>query len=189
MSSPDKPRFRREAALEVAQEIYDNMKQFCTRCKIVGSLRRGKKFVGDVECIFVGKVGTRKDDLFEITTFNEALEQIDYLVKRGLIAKRPNINGHLAWGDKNRLAIHVRTKIPVDFFASTEPAWFNMLVMRTGGQKNNTLLAQAYRRKGLRWAPYEAGFYGPGGMIHENRSEEDVYRNAGLRFLQPQERP
>lgn len=45
------------------------------------------------------------------------------------------------WGEKNKLAVHVRTGIPVDFFAATEANWWNYLVCRTGGEQNNIAIA------------------------------------------------
>ena len=40
------------------------------------------------------------------------------------LAKRPNVNGVFAWGEKNKLGQHVETGIPVDFFTAARETWF-----------------------------------------------------------------
>lgn len=51
------------------------------------------------------------------------------------------------WGDKNKLAIHIPSGIHVDFFATTERAWHNYLVCRTGGAENNIAISTAAQKK------------------------------------------
>lgn len=185
----NKPKIPRAKALEVANEIYKLLLPWCERCKVVGSLRRARPMVSDVEFLIVGKVITRKMDLLEYEQCNAALLAIDELVKDNVIAPRPNCNGITAWGEKNRLAIHVTSEVPIDFFMATPESWWNMLVCRTGGSISNTRLAQAYKQKGLRWHPYGEGYTNLKGNSFPNLSEEDVFKNAGLRYIEPDKRP
>lgn len=189
MSAPDKPRYPREKALEVAQEIYDLLKPWCERIKVVGSLRRRKAWVSDCEILFIGKKLTRQKDLFENEAFDAALHRIDELEMTQVIRKRPNVNGHTAWGDKNRLAVHCKTGIPIDFFAATEENFWNLLVCRTGGAKMNTLISEAYQRRNRRWHPYEIGYSEQDGSMHPNFNERAVFTNAGLAYVEPWARP
>lgn len=189
VSAPDKTKFPRREALEVAEEIYSLLEAWCVRCKVAGSLRRRKPTVGDIEFLLIGKKLTRRKDLLENEEYNAALFRLDELVDQQVIRPRPNVKGSVSWGEKNRLAFHVETLIPIDFFIATEESWWNMLVCRTGGAINNTRLAEAYRRRGLKWHPYSPGYTDFRGNSYENHSEEDVYRNAGLRYLHPQDRP
>ncbi len=69
------------------------------------------------------------------------------------------------------------------------PTWFNYLVCRTGGARNNILIAEAYKRKGLHWDVYGIGYTDRDGNRHRNVTEQDVYANAGLKYLEPHERP
>lgn len=188
-STSQKIKFPRDEALKVAQEIYDLLKPSCARCKVAGSLRRRKPFVGDIEIIFIGTPGTRKVDLLTTEPYSLGHQGIDALLAKGIIAKRSNSKGQFAWGDKNRLAVHVASGIPIDFFATTEPAFFNYLVCRTGGSQNNQLIAEAYQRLQLRWNPYGIGYSDRYGREYPNTTEEDVYHNCKLAYLPPDRRP
>lgn len=85
--------------------------------------------------------------------------------------------------------MHTASGIPVDFFAATVENWFNYLVSRTGGADNNTFVASAAMKKGLRWNPYGPGFIDAEGRDVVVESEADVYRIAGLPWQEPWERP
>jgi len=76
----------------------------------------------------------------------------------------------------------------VDLFATTELAWCNCLVCRTGNAENNVRIALAAKEKGLMWHPYKHGFTDQRGKWLVVKSEEDVYRIVGLPYLEPWER-
>lgn len=188
MVATDKPKIPRTEALKVANEIYKLLEPWCEKCKVVGSLRRRRPFVKDVEFLFIGKTMTRKKDLLENEEYNGGLAEIDFLVKTEVIRPRENIIGNTAWGDKNRLAVHVATGISIDFFTATPENWWNLLVCRTGGLINNTRLAQAYLKRGLHWHPYDEGYTDLKGKSFHQLSEQSVFINAGLQYIPPERR-
>ncbi len=218
----DKPRFPAAVALEVAKELVKALRPCCEMnpvekrefLVVAGSLRRRKEDVGDVELLYVGKWGEVPDGLFAKDA-DLAEHTIDQLVESGVLKKRLSKIGTETWGAKNKLAVHVSSGVPVDFFATRPPFWYNYLVCRTGGADNNTAIASAALARGLKWHPYNSGFTvedtsavlrwldplseglpmtsGPltGAHIHTSKmipctSEEDVFRLAGMPFLQPQ---
>jgi DNA polymerase/3'-5' exonuclease PolX len=93
-----------------------------------------------------------------------------------------------AWGQKNRLGIHVESGIPIDFFATSEPCWFNSLVCRTGGIENNLLITTTAQHRGWSFEAYGSGFKNPRGERHDTTSEQDVYGFLGLPYLEPNRR-
>lgn len=190
MSSPDKPKSPRDAALKVAQELCDVLKPVTDRLIVAGSLRRRKLMVGDVEILFVPKVSSVQTGLFETDreTVDHAAKELDRLLASGVIAKRRNVHGSEMWGAKNRLAVHVASGIPVDLFATTSPNWWNYLVCRTGNAKNNIVICNAAIARGWTWNPYGAGFTDAAGVIHPVASERDVFDMVGLSYLEPWER-
>ena len=136
----DKPRFPAAVALEVARELCQVLKPCCEwnaaesrpfLC-VAGSLRRKRETVGDVEILFVGKWGSVPDGLFSKDT-DLAEHAIERLIDSGLLAKRLNSRGSEMWGPKNKLAVHVPSGVPVDFFSTRPAFWYNYLVCRTGG--------------------------------------------------------
>lgn len=194
-------------ALPIAQEIVDVLEEHCevragqALIIVAGSLRRRKPFVSDIEILFVPKVrAARADDgpaAFSSDLFrapapvNEAEIAIANLLRLGLLAKRPNVNGIEAWGAKNKLGVHGPSGMPVDLFTATSDNWFNYLVCRTGGAMNNVRICEAAIAKGWKWNPYGSGFSRPKGLSVEHHvvtSEREVFEFVGLPYLEPWKR-
>lgn len=196
MAAPDKLRFPRAVALAVAQEIIASLTGSTEpdRLVIAGSLRRGKAEVGDVEIVFVPQIGIEKVGLFgDKIAVNFADRAIETLVNSAVLAKRLNKNGCVTWGEKNKLAVHVQTGVPVDLFATSALAWWNYLVCRTGPAELNQRIAGLAIARGWHWAPYEHGFkrVNPAtGEIewHVVAREEDVFSFVGLPYMPPNKR-
>lgn len=182
----DKKKFPFEAALRIARDIKAALEPYCSRIQIVGSLRRRRREVGDVELLFIGTIGYRAADLFDSTPYNCALKRIDDLVKDGLLTRRQTVSGTEVWGDKNRLAVHAHTGIPVDLFRTTDACWWNALVVRTGGKENNIMIAKRALERGWRFEAYGDGFTKlDGSGHHQTTSEEDVFRFVGIERCPP----
>lgn len=184
---PDKPRFLRADALDVAREMCLELRPACERLLVAGSLRRRKDTVGDVEILYIPKQGmARFGELFEQPK-NLADFAIDELLRRFVVKKRRNINGCETFGEKNKLLVHVLSGIPVDLFAATPENWWNYLVCRTGGTGTNTLIANRAKERGYKWNPYGCGFT----RLSDDEaipmdSEEAVFRFVGLRYEEPE---
>ena len=184
-----------DRAMEVAKQLRDMLSPFCEpdRCKIVGSLRRQKIWVGDIEILYVPKFRLKAADLFKESASqmtNLADEMLDSMVNQEIIKPRPNKNGVTAWGEQNKLAVHVESGIPVDFFATTEDGWVNALVVRTGGKQNNIQICSAARKLGWTFEAYGTGFRSLRGLpYHPTTSEKDVYDFVKLPYLEPVNRP
>jgi DNA polymerase/3'-5' exonuclease PolX len=191
MTTPTETTKRRwplKTAMPLARLLVKILEPACERICIAGSLRRGKPEVGDIEIVYVPKVTKIPDGLFsETIESNQADKLIVELVANGILNKRPSKNGTFSWGEKNKLAMHPDTEIPVDLFATTVDAWWNYLVCRTGSAQTNMRIAMAAQRKGWKWNPYGAGF----SRRHEiavMKSEMDVFEFVGLPYLEPEER-
>lgn len=192
-----KPKIPRKDALEVAQAIYDRLSPFCERCKVVGSLRRGKRFVGDIEILFIPKMAPDTSTFFnallgegEAKLISMAETAINRLEKDGFLKKRLSETGVAAWGNFNKLAIHCESGIPVDLFSTTAERWWVSLVIRTGGKKTNLMLTMGANKKGLRLNAYGEGFTNlRTGEKIPCTSEEQVFDIAGVPFRRPEFRP
>lgn len=205
----DKPKFPAETAKAVVRELLPRLEPACATdaegkpwLRVAGSLRRRKATVGDIEFVYAPAFGPVKDGLFmkEGNLMDDTLER---LVAEGVLAPRVLGNGSLAWGAKNKLALHVASGIPVDFFSTAAAAFWNYLVCRTGSKENNIAIAEAAKRRGLKWSPYEPGFRVAdldlatqslgrddlySGRLLAAQSEEEVYSLAGLPYLPPHQR-
>lgn len=197
--SEEKQKFPRSQAIPVAREIVQEIGAYCLtpagedkpRLIVAGSLRRKKMEVGDIELVYVPvMVEGRKTDLFASPTLASAVDvRLDYLLERGVLAKRLNARGSETWGEKNKLAVHIATGIPIDFFATTVSCWWNYLVCRTGPSASNIRIAEEAKKLGFTWRPYQGGFEDESkGIIYLTRSEREVFEFVGLRWCEPWER-
>lgn len=184
-------RFPLSEALDVARFIQAALENFCERIQIVGSIRRQKPDVGDIELLYIPKLVRAPDpnDMFGTIDLDLANQRIDYLLADGTLSKRPNINGVFAWGQQNKLAIHNASGIPVDLFATTPEKWFVALVIRTGGKETNLKLTTGAHRCGRKLHAYGSGFTDRDGNELQCRSEQDVFEFAGQPYLEPEDRP
>jgi DNA polymerase (family 10) len=183
-----KTKWPRAVALAVAAELGDILTPFCERLEIAGSLRRGKPTVGDIELLFIPKSESRADGLFDTTQVNLADEVINRLLSSGVLAKRPNVNGSFAWGEKNKLAIHGPSGIPVDLFATTAANWWVSLVVRTGSKETNLELTTGAQRFGRRLNAYGSGVTMPDGSNVAAKSEQEVFHLCGCKYREPKHR-
>jgi DNA polymerase/3'-5' exonuclease PolX len=186
----DKPKFPRADAIAVAKELVAAIKPSCEPdfLKVCGSLRRGKQLVGDVELVYVPRIHLFKVDFFAEEPLNLVDEALGELISFGILAKRLNKNGHQTWGPNNKLALHVKSGIPVDLFSTSNAAWWNYVVCRTGSAENNVAICNAAIAKGWKWHPYDRGFTDREGNWHVAETEQDVFRLAGLPYKPPGER-
>ena len=186
-----KGKFPREKALEVARELYNSLQPYAVRLKVAGSLRRGLRFVSDIEFVIIPKIELRDDDLFgdKKTAVDHTAKELDRMVTWSTLSKRRNSTGSEMWGEKNKLAVHTNSGIPVDFFFTTEAHWFMTLFIRTGPKMLNIKVATLAKKKGWRLEAYGAGFYNGGMCIdHPVHSEEEIFSFVGLPFVPPDRR-
>jgi DNA polymerase/3'-5' exonuclease PolX len=187
----DKRRFLREKALLVARFLCIYLADHCVRIEVAGSLRRRKAEVGDIELVFIPDMQMEPVDFFTTNSVSCVDKVLEDMIRKGILAKRLNVRGGTAWGERNKLALHVESGIPVDLFAATSANWFNYLVCRTGPGESNIRIATAAQAKGWKWNPYGDGFSRPAGLgreIHPVKSEREVFEFVGLEYKEPWER-
>ena len=191
MGDDHKRRWPREVAVGVAREVCSVLGAVCDRLIVAGSLRRRRAEVGDVEILYIGKTEERADpeDMFAEMTVDLADEAILGLEAAGVLERRLNSRGNETYGKLNKLMRHVRTGVPVDLFSTSEAAWWNYLVCRTGPAESNMRIATRAKNMGYRWSPYGAGFEDrAGGRKGSVGSEREVFAFVGLDFREPWER-
>jgi len=179
-----------ELAQLVAEELVALMNGSCDRIQIVGSVRRKKKEVGDVEVLYIPKWKKKEfaTDLFGEELTNEATEKVLSLEADGILARRKTEKkGSIIFGEWNKLMVHPATGVPVDLFSTTEECWWNSLVCRTGGAKTNTMISMAAIKRGLKWNNNGPGFTSADSII-PTYSEEDVFKIVGMQYWPPERR-
>lgn len=184
-------------ALAIARLFVQFLKPRCEKIVVAGSLRRRKPAVSDIEILFIPSFEVERDpwDLFDAKRqVNRTERAIFALLGAGVLSKRPNVNGVEAWGEKNKLGVHVESGVAVDLFTATRENWFNYLVCRTGGAESNVRICNAAIARGWKWNPYGSGFsrtnpaWSDRVEQHVVRSEREVFEFIGLPYLEPCER-
>lgn len=183
----DKHKYPHAVAAAVAQVLCVLIP--AERIIIAGSLRRMKPEVGDIEILYIPKMGKDTTEMFEPANFNITENEIQRLVDVGVIRPRENARSAITWGLKNKLAVHCETGIPVDLFATTPENWYVSLVVRTGGKDNNIALAAGAHRIRRRLRAYGAGVEDmrTGEVLRAN-SEREVFELCGMPYLEPEKR-
>jgi DNA polymerase/3'-5' exonuclease PolX len=177
-------------AIIAAEEIVECLAPHCERIEIAGSLRRGRTEVNDIEILYVPKIRREADlrDLFKTIEVDCANEFLDGLLRSKLVSKRANKNGVFAWGQKNKLGIHLPSGIAVDFFSTDEEKWWVALVIRTGGKDTNLKLTTGAQARGRSLNAYGCGVTNSDGSITRAMSEHDVFELCGVAYLEPEAR-
>lgn len=171
-------RVKAETALQVAEALKAQLKFYCHRIEIAGSLRRQRPDVGDIEILLVPR---RQGDV-------DLLDKVvKHMLHEGILKYRRNKKGSRMYGTKNKLLIHVESGIAVDIFSTDEQCWPVALVVRTGPKESNIAIATAAQRKGWRLKAYGSGFDTPNGPIR-CQSEREVFELVGLPYRPPEER-
>jgi DNA polymerase/3'-5' exonuclease PolX len=172
----------------LAQVMIAELRPFVERIEVVGSVRRRKAEVGDVELLFIPKLQDDQSDMFTRTKLDLASEHLDHLKSVGALAKRKNIAGYDAgWGPKNKLAVFAG--MPLDLFSTTGENWFVSLVIRTGGKENNLKLTTGAQKLNRTLHAYGAGVEDrKTGIVTPALSERQVFELCGCEYVEPQDR-
>lgn len=182
-----KTKFNHAFALSVAEGIRDSLARFCERIEIVGSLRRKKSEVGDIELLFIPRIETRQVDMFATEPADLAHEHLNLWMATRVLEKRLSVTGVAAWGAKNKLAVHCASGVPVDFFSVPAENWHMSMVIRTGGKETNLQLTNGAIARNMNLQAYGAGFLKLGKVI-PCHSEREVFELAGVPYAEPEDR-
>lgn len=187
-------KYKAAIARPVAEGLVELLRRACRRIEIVGSLRRKKEMVGDIELLCIPKFEEASVDLLGRAHLVDCLDrEIKKWIRLGVLDFRKNVKGSTIYGPKNKLLVHVSSNIPVDVFSTDEERWPVALVVRTGSKESNMRVARAAIDRGMKFHAYGRGFTRPGaqeGVPEEIvcRSEREVFEAVGLPYLVPEER-
>ena len=197
-------------ATRLASLIIGKISQNCVRIEVAGSIRRRKAKINDIELVVIPRVtGMVQQGLIdEVVGFtllkNHLFYQLEQLWKDCKITKVTNEDPLARWGNEYR-KFHFVTKagvpVKVDLFVTTPEIWSSIYMIRTGSgefaewavtqrekggglynnmrQKNGRLWRTAVRPNFRREEDWEAV---------DAPSEEDWFKEAGIRFIPPEKR-
>lgn len=157
-----------------AEQIVEELKPFCERIEIAGSIRRQRPQVNDIDFVILPKDGNVE------------------AVKARCMRNSPQV---LTNGTVNFLFM-IGHNVQVDIFFARAPAhelfgrtpgnWGSLLVCRTGSATFNAWLASQAKRAGLHWNPYSG--VDRNGTALPCEEEADVFKAIGVDWVKPEQR-
>lgn len=187
-------------AYVTAEHFSDEIRPYCERLVIAGSLRRRSADVGDIEIVAVPKVEVSDSlDMFGESVGSERIDLLDLRLTmqldRGVVQRRAT-NGHSAWGMKyKRLSFE---GAPFDLFCCDAERFGLILAIRTGpaGFSNALVTNKGSRTRDGRpgmlpttmrvvegWLTYRVS-----GQRIAVPTEEAFFETIGLPYVEPQNR-
>ena len=170
-------------ALCVAEDLLSEISPFCLRSEIVGSLRRGRPNVHDIDLLAVPTI---------LRLSNQ--EKIGSLLPRNLLDLKISRICQDGWcsveatppGHRRLLRREDDDELTVDLYIATEETWWTKLLVMTGSRVHNIGLALRAKELGLVLRPDGNGLERPDGSLVPVESEEDIFRALRLPFRPPQ---
>ena len=173
-----------DQARKWANSIVGWLSPFCARIEVVGSIRRGRVLVGDIDLLCIPK-GEVDRDLYGnvVGQRNHLHEELKrYVAEKAGAAK-------FVSGENKVGGVQFIVQLPkcqLDLFMATEATWGSRMVCRTGSTAHNMWLVQRAKELGGKWEPYW-GVTLPG-KLPVGDTEERIFEALGMRWIKPEER-
>ena len=155
-------------AYKIALEVLEQLKPYCERIEIAGSLRRKKSEVGDIEIVAIPKpysVGLLEDGIASV------------------VNKWQKVKGELPCKYTQRV---LPEGIKLDLFFAEEGNWGSILAIRTGSADySHYVLANGWVRNGFNSS---GGYLYRNGEKYELREEAELFRLIGMSYVEPEDR-
>lgn len=151
-------------AQEAARAVLDQLRPFCKRIEVAGSVRRQAPEVRDLEIVCIPEVNC-------------------YREFQTLVGSWPKVKGEPTGRYTRRKLL--RHNIELDLFICSPKTWACNLVIRTGCAHFSQALACLARARGLRFQDAQIW---SGSCSTGVREEEDVFRALGIPWIDPVDR-
>lgn len=157
----------KELALEYAREFLEEHKSHIKKAEIVGSIRRNKPMVNDVDILVIPN---------NINTFGAAVHR-----NAGRVIKLGSKMMTIEYGP-----------VKIDLYIADEKNWATLLLIRTGSKENNISLCRLAKMNGMTLHADGRGLsrveIGGGETLLNLTTEEDIYNALGIKYQPPEKR-
>lgn len=179
-----------------AETLVEQMRPFCERLEIAGSIRRKKPDVKDIEIVAIPKmeVATVEDESCDL--FGNSPQLIQSINKLHLWATQMSGIRWIKTGTPSIVDWQPKTEgkywrgliddeIKLDLFLARPENFGVIFVIRTGSAQFTTALVTYARRIGM---PVQDGMLTRGGKSLDTFEERDVFRILKLDYVEPPDR-
>ena len=151
---------RDEKVLKIARKILRDLKPFCRRIKIVGSIRRHEKHPGDIDIVLIYK------DKEKLENF---LRKRGRFIQGGEHESTWNLDG-----------------VKLELYYTTSKEWGAELLAYSSRKGSGIGLRAIAKRKGLKLSQH--GLFNKKGKRIAGKTEEEIYKALGRPYKGPRER-
>lgn len=158
-------------AYAIALAVLEQLRPYCLRAEIAGSIRRKKAFVKDIEIVAIPKP-------YSAGLFESGIATV--------VNKWEKVKGELEYGVTKYTQRVLPEGIKLDLFFAEENNWGSIFAIRTGSADySHRVLANGWCRRGFK---SEGGYLLRGGEKFEVKEEKDLFRMIGVPYIEPEER-
>lgn len=152
-----------EQAKKLATEVVDRLSPTCSRIMVVGSIRREKPRVNDIDIVVIPK----NQGQLAI-----ALRDLGEKIRQGPLIYSCTFKAH-----------------QVDVYIATEQTWPTLVLIRTGSKGHNIKLCKLAHTHGLKLHANGSGLTLENGLRWGNvQSEKDIFSALELPYAEPKDR-
>jgi len=149
-----------QQAETISKNFLSEIKEFCERIEIAGSIRRKKPEVNDIDIVLIPR-------------------QREHLIQRIRKISRVEVQG-------KKLIRTEYSNMQIDVYFATEETWGILLLVRTGSKEHNIKLCQHAINKGMKLSS-EKGLMKDGKVI-ASKTEEEVFKGLEMGYVKPEDR-
>ena len=162
MSAMTEGKIALERAQRIAEAIVKELRPYCRRIEIAGSIRRKKPWVKDIDLVLI------PNDLWNLHA---------ELVKLGQMKMSGSKIVRVLYGS-----------IQVDVYIADEDTWATLLLIRTGSAQNNIRLAMLAKKRGWHLSASGDGLFDETRERIAGDTEQSIYRALDLPWQPPERR-
>ncbi len=158
-------------AYKIATEILEELRPYCTRIEIAGSIRRKKPEVKDIEIVAIPKP-------YNSGPLESGLAKV--------VNRWEKVKGTMQYGKVKYTQRILPSGIKLDLFFAEEGNWGSIFAIRTGSADySHYVLANGWVKKGFKSV---GGYLMKNGVKHEVREEKDLFQIIGVPYIEPEQR-
>jgi len=150
-------------ATAAAREILQLLEPHCRRIMVVGSIRRQKPIVHDIDIVLIP-------------------------ANQGRLAIALRNLGEPAPSGPSIHACLYKRRYPVECYIATESTWWTLVLIRTGSKEHNIRLASLAQSKHWQLKADGQGLFDERGYLVAGDSEESFFRALGIPYKEPMKR-
>lgn len=177
-------------ARRIANELVENVRPYCVRAEIAGSIRRGKPEVKDIELVVIPKWENHTNALLLFAQPEPINLLHEWAISTGVVRWiKPGTPDIVTWSvkpDGKYWRGLLPQEIKLDLFLTTPESWGIIFLIRTGSAEFSEAVVTHAKRIGKRCL---GGYLQTAeGDVIETPEEESVFKALGLEYVSPDER-